>query len=62
MGKITDPDAVLGPDLRVRGVASLRIVDASVMPQITSGNTAAPTMVIAARAANMILNDRRKKN
>ena len=50
-----DPLAVVGPDLRVAGVAGLRVVDAGVMPAITSGNTAAPTMAIAERAAGLIL-------
>ena len=55
MGGDTDPMAVTGADLRVRGVVGLRIADASVMPRVTSGNTAAPTMMIAEKAAEMIL-------
>jgi choline dehydrogenase len=51
-----DPMAVVDDELRVRGVANLRVIDASVMPRITSGNTNAPTYVIAEKGARAILN------
>ena len=54
MGRADDPLAVVDPELRVRGVAGLRIADASVMPRITSGNTNSPTLMIAERAAALI--------
>jgi choline dehydrogenase len=55
MGRAEDPSAVLDPHLKVRGVAGLRVVDASAMPTITSGNTNSPTLMIAERAAEWIL-------
>ncbi|UIJ71357.1 GMC family oxidoreductase [Aurantimonas sp. HBX-1] len=57
MGPDNDPMAVLDERLRVRGIAGLRVADASVMPTITSGNTNSPTIMIAEKAARMMLAD-----
>jgi choline dehydrogenase len=54
MGRNDEPMAVLDSKLRVRGIHHLRVVDASAMPTITSGNTAAPTMMIAQRAVELL--------
>ena len=54
MGAAGDADAVVDSHLRVRGVTALRVVDASVMPTIVSGNTASPTLMIAEKAAGWI--------
>jgi choline dehydrogenase len=58
MGRGSDPLAVVDDRLRVFGIDRLRVIDASVMPTITSGNTAAPTMMIAERGAAMLREDR----
>lgn len=55
MGSLSDPLTVLDSQMRVIGVKGLRVVDASAMPTITSGNTAAPTMMIAIRAAELLM-------
>jgi choline dehydrogenase len=58
MGVATDRSAVVDSRLRVHGLERLRVVDASIMPTITSGNTNSPTLMIAERGSEMIRRDR----
>ena len=58
----SDSDAVLDPQLRVRGVEGLRVIDASVMPKITSANTNAATLMVGDKGASMILGESSGRN
>ena len=54
MGPASDPLAVVDAQLRVHGVEGLRVVDASIMPTVTGGNTNAPTIMLAEKAVDLI--------
>ena len=54
-----DENSVVSDNLKVKGINNLRVVDASVMPTITSGNTNAPTMMIAEKASDLIIKDQK---
>ena len=58
MGPASDPNAVVDAELRVHGCQSLRVVDCGIMPTLVSGNTNAPVVMIAEKAADMILQER----
>ncbi|KAL4220288.1 hypothetical protein ACF0H5_020696 [Mactra antiquata] len=54
MGPIEKATTVVGPDLKVKGISNLRVIDASIFPNVTSGNTNAPTVMVAEKGADMI--------
>ena len=60
MGPVADKTAVVDARLRVHGIRGLRVADCSIMPQIVSGNTNAPAIMIGEKVSDMILEDARK--
>ena len=54
MGPSRDPHAVVDHELRVHGIRNLRVIDAAVMPKVTSGNTNAPVIMIAEKGSDLI--------
>ncbi|KOX67295.1 Glucose dehydrogenase [acceptor], partial [Melipona quadrifasciata] len=61
MGPADDPRSVVDARLRVHGIERLRVIDASIMPNIVSANTNTPTMMIAEKGADLVKEDWRKK-
>ncbi|RXG57913.1 Glucose dehydrogenase [FAD, quinone] [Armadillidium vulgare] len=55
MGPKSDPKAIVDPELRIRGISNLRVVDASIMPKVVSGNINAPTIMIGEKGSDLII-------